>query len=91
MRAVFCDSPVLLFQVLTLSTVRYKQVYMYTRIDAHDDKYCADVIHPFLMLDKNLNITNNQSDIEQMLRITATAQLASLHRLEHYMHILISL
>ena len=38
-----------------------------------DDKYCADIIRPFLMSGRNLNISNGQSDIEQILRTITTS------------------
>ena len=44
-----------------------------TNLSVYCDDYCADVIRPFLMSCKNLNITNGQSDVEQMLRTIATA------------------
>ena len=68
MRAVFREYPVYTFAGLNLVYgARYKRVY------TRDDKYCADIINPFLMSSRNLNISNGQSDIEQMLRTITTS------------------
>ena len=72
MRAVFRDSPVYTFAGLNLEHATEKCIH--TPIHTYDDKYCADVIRPFLMLGENLNITNGRSsDIEQMLWTIAAA------------------
>ena len=63
MCAVFQDSPVYTSAGLNLVYgACYKRAYMC------DDKYCADIIRPFLMLGRNLNISIGQSDIEPMLQ-----------------------
>ena len=65
---MFRDSPVYTFAGHNLVYgARYKRVYM------RDDKYCADIIRPFLISGRNLNIPNGQSDIEQMLPTITTA------------------
>ena len=67
--AVFRESPVYTFAGLNLVYGgRYKRVYMC------DDKYCAESFVHFLMSGRNLNnISNGQSDIEQMLRTITTS------------------
>ena len=63
MCVVFQDSPVYTSAGLNLVYgACYKRAYMC------DDKYCADIIRPFLMLGRNLNISIGQSDIEPMLQ-----------------------